>query len=384
MMLIACVCWANQGFGQEKKKMLPFNRETINAEIQKVLDDAVASGKELGTQVAVYLDGELIVNAYSGWTDTSKKQKVTDKTLFPVASPSKGSASAAVHRLVEKGLMSYDMKVASVWPEFGCNGKEDLTLEDIMSHRCGQIKIVPYKTLEEFADWDGMLRKTAEYKVTYKPGTVTRYLSLNYSWFLGGTVEKAVKKPMRQVIQEEIIEPLKLDSMYFGTDVETDKRIAINIREEDMNTLTANNLAKPNKLIEMLAFDKIRHSCLCAFTCYSSAHDLAKVYAAIIGSLKDTPPLLKPETLKLATTLHRTDPLPEKITTWELFGLGFVLSGPQNDLGQIFGHGGAGGSEAQADQKNKLVVVYTCNTMHSNTPVRNKVYDMLGLKPRPW
>ena len=51
--------------------------------VQEVLDRAVEAGTECGCQAALYIDGELAVNAYAGWTDWTKTQKVDENTVFP-------------------------------------------------------------------------------------------------------------------------------------------------------------------------------------------------------------------------------------------------------------------------------------------------------------
>ena len=98
------------------------------------------------------------------------------------------------------------------------------------------------------------------------------------------------------------------------------------------------------------------------------------------------PPLLSRAMLDRATTLTRAadDPVPLVPGTWELFGLGYVLSGPKDDLGRIFGHGGYGGSEGIADRKMRLAVGYTSNSLHLNPRTRNRIYELLELHSRDW
>ena len=109
-------------------------------------------------------------------------------------------------------------------------------------------------------------------------------------------------------------------------------------------------------------------------------------YAALLGSVDGTAPLLSRAMLDRATTLTRAadDPVPLVPGTWELFGLGYVLSGPKNELGRIFGHGGYGGSEGIADRKTRLAVGYTSNSLHANPRTRNRIYELLDLHSRDW
>ncbi len=54
-----------------------------------------------------------------------------------VFSVTKGLASTVIHRLVDRGLLAYDVPVAEYWPEFGANGKSAITIRDMMRHRAG-------------------------------------------------------------------------------------------------------------------------------------------------------------------------------------------------------------------------------------------------------
>ena len=54
-----------------------------------------------------------------------------------VFSVTKGLASTVIHRLADRGLIDYDAPVAEYWPEFGANGKADITVREVMRHRAG-------------------------------------------------------------------------------------------------------------------------------------------------------------------------------------------------------------------------------------------------------
>src|SRR5689334_18812299 len=98
-------------------------------ELQKALDDMVAAGTESAVQVAVYRDGELVADACAGPADSA--------SLFHAASTAKGIAAAVAHVLVDRGAIAYDTRVADVWPAFGVNGKDSVTLRDVLLHTAG-------------------------------------------------------------------------------------------------------------------------------------------------------------------------------------------------------------------------------------------------------
>src|SRR6201987_1836541 len=90
-----------------------------------------------GGAMAVYLDGEPVVDVWTGWSDRRGQARWTADTAAMVFSATKGMASTVIHRLVARGLIDYDAPVAEYWPEFGANGKAAITVREVMRHRAG-------------------------------------------------------------------------------------------------------------------------------------------------------------------------------------------------------------------------------------------------------
>ena len=113
----------------------------IDAQIamQELLDGLVREGRERGVQLVAYLDGRKVVDVVAGDSDANGTP-VTFDTLFPVFSVTKGIATTVLHRLVERGKITYETPIADVWPQFAAAGKQDITLGDALSHLSG----VPY------------------------------------------------------------------------------------------------------------------------------------------------------------------------------------------------------------------------------------------------
>ena len=90
-----------------------------------------------GGALAVYLHGEPVVDIWTGYSDRRGTDYWTADTGAMVWSATKGLASTVIHRLADRGLIDYDTPVAEYWPEFGANGKADITVRDVMRHRAG-------------------------------------------------------------------------------------------------------------------------------------------------------------------------------------------------------------------------------------------------------
>ena len=87
----------------------------IQKQVQEAIDQLVESGAERGLQVAVYHQGELVVDAVTGVADPATGRPVGSDTVFYTYSVGKAMASTLVHMLVERGMFGYDTTIAELW-----------------------------------------------------------------------------------------------------------------------------------------------------------------------------------------------------------------------------------------------------------------------------
>ncbi|MFP3548096.1 serine hydrolase domain-containing protein, partial [Rhizobium sp. SIMBA_035] len=79
---------------------------------QQALDYAkIEAGGEIGVQEAAYLNGELVVDAWSGVADPATGRRVDGETLFNVYSVTKAVPATALHMLADRGHIDYDAPV---------------------------------------------------------------------------------------------------------------------------------------------------------------------------------------------------------------------------------------------------------------------------------
>jgi len=146
---------------------------------------------EVGVQVAAYLDGELIVDAWTGTADPAGSGRLVDgDTLFSVFSVTKGVTATALALLVERGIVSYEAPVTDYWPEYGNNGKAGTTVADVMSHRAGIPRMPNAVTPEQICDWDYMVKAVEAAAPVFEPGTTNAYHTLIWAWQAGEIVRR--------------------------------------------------------------------------------------------------------------------------------------------------------------------------------------------------
>ncbi|BBX96604.1 lipase LipD [Mycobacterium lacus] len=167
-----------------------------------------------GGALSVYIDGVQVVDVWTGWSDRRGKTPWTADTGAMVFSATKGLAATVIHRLVDRGLLSYDVPVAEYWPEFGANGKSEITVRDVLRHRAGlaHLKGVGKK---EVLDHLLMEQRLAAAPVDHTLGK-TAYHAITYGWLLSGLARAVTGMGMRDLFREELALPLNTDGLHLG------------------------------------------------------------------------------------------------------------------------------------------------------------------------
>ena len=100
------------------------------------------------------------------------------------------------------------------WPEFGANGKADITVRQLMRHQAG-LSALRGSSMQDLLDHELMERRLAAAPPGYSFGR-SAYHALTYGWLLSGLARAVTGKGMRQLIREELAEPLGTDGLHLG------------------------------------------------------------------------------------------------------------------------------------------------------------------------
>ncbi|ORA09721.1 serine hydrolase domain-containing protein [Mycobacterium angelicum] len=167
-----------------------------------------------GGALAVYLDGQPVVDVWTGWADRRGKVPWSADAAPMVFSATKGMAATVIHRLVDRGLIDYDAPVAEYWHEFGANGKHDLTVREVMRHHAGLsgLRGASQKDLLDHIEMEDRLAAASPGRLLGKPA----YHALTFGWLMSGLARSVTGKGMRALIREELAEPLGTDGMHLG------------------------------------------------------------------------------------------------------------------------------------------------------------------------
>lgn len=347
----------------------------LEKNLQALLDQFVTEDSERGIQVAVYLKGELVANAFAGTTDASGKTRVDAKTLFPVFSTTKGIEATLIHQLVERGRIRYETRIAEVWPEFAAHGKEAITLQHALNHTSG-IPFMPQGIGHaELCDWDAMCAAVADLAPIAPPGRDFVYHAITYGWILGEPACRVDRRNFGNMLHDEICAPLGLvDELYTGIPDDAEPRVAVleaKVNESDLEQLRADPspqsipaLVQPLHL--WMNRPDARRACVPASNGIMTAHAIARHYAALLPGGVDGVELLSPKQFALATapqwpgSAKQGDPPMNQ-------RLGYTAGLPFSTT--AVGHAGHGGSLGFADPTCGLAFGLTRNRFDSEATV---------------
>jgi CubicO group peptidase (beta-lactamase class C family) len=349
--------------------------------VRDVLIANLESGMDRGASVAVRHKGELVVDLVGGVRDKDGTIPYDADTLNIVFSTTKGITALAVAMCVERGLINYNEKVSTYWPEFAAHGKGDLTVAQVLAHRGGIFTVDGPISLAEALDWDTITARLADTKPFFEPNSTHGYHALTYGWLGGELVRRVTGRSIGEFVASEIVAPLSVD-FWIGLPEEHEHRVAHLMAHpipkfppdiakfmndhggpgsEAEKALSLNGAFGPG------AFNKreVHAAQIPGANGISNAKALATIYAAVIGEVNGVR-LLGEDTLRLATTSETPVGEPDRILGREtVFGKGYMLHSQRNKYAGpgSFGHDGAGGSVAFAQPSRQLAVSYVMNTM---------------------
>ncbi|MGH3640087.1 MAG: serine hydrolase domain-containing protein, partial [Mycobacterium sp.] len=167
-----------------------------------------------GGALAVYLDGQPVVDVWTGWADRRGTRRWEADTAPMVFSATKGMASTVIHRLADRGLIDYDAPMADFWPAFAANGKASVTVREVMGHRAG-LSQLNGASGTDLVDHLLMEERIAAAPMGWLKGRPS-YHALTYGWLMSGLARAVTGRGMRELIRSELAQPLNTDGLYLG------------------------------------------------------------------------------------------------------------------------------------------------------------------------
>jgi CubicO group peptidase (beta-lactamase class C family) len=210
------------------------------------LERALSFG-EVGVQAAAYIGDELYFD-WIGCADLESGRPVDGETLFPIFSVAKQIVATAVFIQVDRGLVDVDLPMCEYWPEFAVNGKERVTVAQVLAHQSGVVNFgSPHpKTIDDLSSWDQVISNLAAVDLGFEPGTKSSYQALNHGYLLGEIIRRTdpQRRTLSDFVRDEICVPLNITDLYFGTPQSEHHRVATLTTEFTLKGMASDRIAE--------------------------------------------------------------------------------------------------------------------------------------------
>lgn len=192
----------------------PANSTSRLPGLDAIVEDAMQAGQVPGAVLLVWHDGQVVYRKAFGMRSLEPhREAMTVDTVFDIASLTKVVATTvAVMQLVQKGEIRVNEPVAKYIPEFGQNGKEDVTIRQLLTHFSGL-----GEDLDLTQPWQGRdtgLQMAYAQKLIDPPGSRFLYSDINFL-VLGSLVERVSGMELEQYCREHIFAPLAMTETRF-------------------------------------------------------------------------------------------------------------------------------------------------------------------------
>lgn len=334
----------------------PFQR------VSQLFEAQQARGAFPGGQLVVVRDGQVLheqaCGIAHGLRGESELRAVTSETRFQVMSASKPFVAFAVALLEDAGLVDVAAPVARYIPEFGDNGKQGITVLDVLLHRSGVLMEAALNDPDEWSDWNNVVRAMAAAKPRFARGTLA-YSPAGFGWILGELVQRVSGQTLEEFLLARL--PPELEGVRF---VDPDQYA--NIAHSYWLGPESFKLAGYDIAAD---FERVNNEVTCVTACVpgagllASARELAHFYDLLVHGGRG---LLRPETLARYITqqtfgFERQMHIP--LTLGRGFGLG--SRGPHAfgwwNTAPCFGHAGGFGVVAFADPRSRAAIAIVTN-----------------------
>jgi CubicO group peptidase (beta-lactamase class C family) len=366
---------------------------------------------DVGAALAVFRDGRPVVDLWGGTRDTRRRLPWERDTMVPVFSTTKGVSALVMASLRSKGLLDWDERVAHYWPEFAANGKQDITVRQLLAHEAGLAVIDTRLRVRGLTDLDALAEILAAQKPAWEPGSGHGYHAISLGFYqneLARRVDPA-HRTIGRILAEEFVAPLGL-SLFIGLPAEVDiDEVAVlgrlgtrallrqlpgvpwalawqlrNKRSPVARALSNPAMARPERWTQRRVLEPEVPSS----NGVGTPRSIAALYAAAATASPKLP--IDEVTLQEIAEPVTTPPVADLLLlARRVFALGFSRPVPGHwfgsPAGRAFGTPGLGGSFGFADPDARLGYAYAPNRLGirlSDDPrevaVRRAVYASLG------
>lgn len=329
---------------------------------------------DVGASFAVYRGDDLVVDLWAG--EAAPRAPWSRTTITNVFSTSKGVTSACLALLNSRGALDYEAKVTRYWPQFGANGKGDVTVDQLLSHQAGLSGLRTPTSVEDLFDWDLMTARLAAAEPLWTAGSTAGYHAITWGFLAGELVRRIDGRSLGRFLAEELAGPLEAD-VFIGLPQAEDQRFAPMIRPPgeqtqtlaEMSDILRLTLANPAIEAEVPNRRDWRAAEIPAAGACANALGLARLYGPLASDGVFQGRRFYEPGVTAQATRERFSGVDINLGVAVRWGAGFFGNNEQQWYGPnsaAWGHSGWGGSCAFFDPSTRLAVAFAMNQMDAN------------------
>ena len=181
--------------------------------VREAFVENFARRRELGGACCAYRHGEKVVDLWGGVRNKRTGELWEQDTMVLVNSTTKGLAAMTLAIAHSRGWLDYEAPVCRYWPEFAQNGKEMITVRQLLAHQAGLFALDEPLTQNLVADPNRLAVVLARQKPSWEPGTRQGYHAITLGFYEGEILRRIdpQHRSLGQFFQDEIASPLDLD-----------------------------------------------------------------------------------------------------------------------------------------------------------------------------
>ena len=355
--------------------------------VRTAFEENFSHRNELGGACCIYQHGEKVVDLWGGIRNKETGEPWEADTMVLVFSATKGFAAMVMALAHSRGWIDYEERVCTYWPEFAQQGKDRITVRQLLAHQAGLFAFNEHVDKNLIADLDRLAIVLARQKPEWEPGARQAYHAISLGFYEGELLRRVDPRhrSLGQFFQDEIASPLGLDfyirlpesipnsrlaELEKGNPLKAMARLPFRLMLASLNPRSPIYRALVVNPGSWLPLDEehvyARNLEVPSGGGVGSARGMARAYSEFATEGRALG--LRPETLKAL----RDPAVPSAVGFYDealkgevQFSLGFMKTCPNWSFGHAgaFGSPGAGGSLAFADPQTGLAYAYVTNRM---------------------
>ena len=374
--------------------------------VRDVFADNFTRRRELGGACCAYVRGDKVVDVWGGVRGKEAGEPWQADTMVIVYSATKGLAAMTLALAHSRGWLDYDERVCGYWPEFAQQGKDRITVRQLLAHQAGLYVLDEPLTRDLVAHLDRLAVVLARQKPAWAPGTRQAYHGITLGFYEGELLRRIDprKRSLGQFFQDEIATPLGLDVYIRLPEDIPDARLAVMTRPGWVELfqgfplrLAIDTFNPHSKIVKALRGSELPHDERRVYArnlevpsggAVGTARAIARAYSAFatwgeLGLRQETLDLLAAPAVPPTRGFHdeclRSD--------GAQFSLGFMKATPDMPFGSArsYGSPGAGGAMGFADPEAGVGYAYVTNRMGTrlsgdprDVALRDALYAAIG------